>query len=96
MVTIDSGLLQITIEWFSTLKPISGGTDGMDGWMDISTTLRLLRAPYCANKIQHERQYNMINSVLETFIFMENINIVPESLLKSVLVRSWVGMQVRR
>ena len=38
----------------------------------------------------------MINSELETFIFMENINIVPESLLKSVLVRSWVGMQVRR
>ena len=38
----------------------------------------------------------MINSELETFIFMENINIAPGSPLKSVLVRSWVGMLVRR
>ena len=37
----------------------------------------------------------MINSELETFIFMENINIAPGSLLKSVLVGSWVGMLVR-
>ena len=48
----------------------------------------------CAN-INKFLHYNMINSELETFIFMENINIAPGSLLKSVLVRSWVGMLVR-
>ena len=41
---VNLNLFQISIEWFRTLKPISGG---MDGWMDgrLSPFDGLLRAP---------------------------------------------------
>ena len=43
-------LFQVSIEWFRTLRPISGGMDGWDGWDGwLSRSDGLLRAPYGAN-----------------------------------------------
>merc|ERR1711997_1412593 len=43
---VHLSLFQITIEWFRTLRAISGR--GMDGWR-LSPAASLLRAPYGAN-----------------------------------------------
>ena len=47
--SVNLNLFHISIEWFRTLKPISGWMDGWDGWMDgmgwLSLYDGLLRAP---------------------------------------------------
>ena len=56
--SVNLNLFQISIEWFSTLKPISGGMgwDGMDG--RLSPFDSLLRAPYGANKALNNDDVN--------------------------------------
>ena len=50
------GLFQFTIEWFRTIRPISGwdGWDGMDG--RLSPFDGLLRAPTVLIKVLHEER----------------------------------------